>query len=447
MSTAQTALPRAPAAASRAGLPWTALCLLLSALVAAALLLAPYPPLQDFSEWAYQGHLLSRLFQGLPVGDLRLATAPIPNSSVQLLLGLLSLALPPAIAAKLFLLGLVFGALLLALALGRRFQPRAPGAFAALLLTALFLNASFWNGYANFQLGMLILGAWFLLGKEKQGRAGTILAFSLALFFTHAMVFAAFGILLGLTALLERRLRATVLGLLPAAGLTLWYVATGAGGGETEPQGSGGLVAFLAYKLYTLAKLGPYHNFVFAEGGDLAFRPALYWAGAAVNLLFAAGLALALLLGLREAIRARHLPWAPLAAAAVLLGGFALLPDLALNVVNPGERLMLPALLILLLVLPLPPLLLRALGLGAVVLGACILLLVATPQEWQRPVHYTDLEGRRAELFRHRPTAFACKWEEMQRSARTGEAPRQPISFATSLLVGQTYAGCTGRPG
>ncbi|MFC7476267.1 hypothetical protein ACFQS7_18010 [Dankookia sp. GCM10030260] len=442
---AETAPPRAAPAAFPA---WTALCVGLGGLVAAVLVLAPYPPLQDFSEWAYQGHLLARLIRGLPIGEIQLATSPVPNSSVQALLGLLSLAMPAALAARLFLLGLVGASVAVALGLGRRYQPAAAGAFAALLLVAVFFNAAFWNGYANFQVGMLLLGAWFLLPEPRRAGALPIMGFGVVIFFTHAMVFFAFCALLGATALLDRRrIPATALGLLPAALLTGWYVAMDAGGNATEAAGASSLAGFLGYKLYTVAKLGPYHNFVFAEGGDIVTRPALYWAGAAINLAFAAGLAALLGLGLREAIRTRRLARAPLLAAAGLLALFAVLPDLVQNVVNPGERLMLPALLLLLLVLPLAPGLVRALGLGAVVLAACLVLLLATGHLWREPVHFTELRTETAGLFRHRPTAFACKWQEMLRNAEAGDLPRQRLAFRTSLLIGVTEAGCTGKPG
>jgi hypothetical protein len=428
--------------------PWTALCLGLGVVVAAVLVLAPYPPLQDFSEWAYQGQLLARLLRGLPVGEIQLATTPVPNSSVQLLLGLLSLVMPGAMAARVFLLGLVGASIAVSLALGRRYQLGAPGAFAALLLVAVFLNAAFWNGYANFQLGMVLLGAWFLLPEARRASAFAIMGFGVVIFFTHAMIFFAFCALLGTTALLDRRrIMATMLGLLPAVMLTGWYVSADAGGGATETSTAGGLAGFVAYKLYTVAKLGPYHNFVFAEGGDIVTHPALYWVGGAINLGFAAGLAASLGLGLHAVIRRRQLPWAPLLAATGLLVLFAVLPDLVQNVVNPGERLMLPALLMLLLVLPLPVALVRGLGLSAVVLAACLVLLMATDHAWREPVHYTELRAETAGMFRHRPTAFACKWQEMQRSAATGETPYQPLAFRTSLLVGTTSAGCTGKPG
>lgn len=108
---------------------------------------------------------------------------------------------------------------------------------------------------------------------------------------------------------------------------------------------------------------------------------------------------------------------------------------------------MLPALLMLLLVLPLPVALVRGLGLGVVVLAACLVLLLATDHAWREPVHYTELRAETAGMFRHRPTAFACKWQEMKRSAATGDTPHEPLAFRTSLLIGATSAGCTGKPG
>jgi len=448
LSSMNSAVPALSRAVAVPAFSWTAVCVGLGAVVAAVLLLAPYPPLQDFSEWAYQGQLLARLLRGLPIGEIRLATTPVPNSSVQLVLGLLSLVMPAAMAARLFLLGLVGASVAVSLALGRRYQREAPGAFAALLLVAVFLNAAFWNGYANFQLGMVLLGAWFLLPEARRASAFVIMGFSLVIFFTHAMIFFAFCALLGTTALLDRRrILATMIGLLPAVLLTGWYVGIDAGGGATETSSAGGLAGFVAYKLYTIAKLGPYHNFVFAEGGDILTRPALYWAGGAINLGFAAGLLAALGLGLHAAIRRRRLPWAPLLAATGLLGLFAVLPDLVQNVVNPGERLMLPAMLMLLLVLPLPVALVRGLGLGAVVLASCLLVLLATDHAWRKPVHYTELRTETAGMFRHRPTAFACKWQEMQRSAAAADTPHEPLAFRTSLLIGKTSAGCTGKPG
>jgi hypothetical protein len=125
-------------------------------------------------------------------------------------------------------------------------------------------------------------------------------------------------------------------------------------------------------------------------------------------------------------------------AGLLLLAGFLALPRMAGHVINPGERLLIPGLLVLLLLaVPLPAMALRPLAaLGGLALAANLLVLAAPDDRWARPVHFRDMAatgGARA-LFRHRPTSFACKWEELRHSEVTGEAPRLPISFRTSLL-------------
>jgi hypothetical protein len=291
--------------------PWWVPSAILTLAIAAALVLAPYPPLQDFAEWAYQGALLARLALaspgGLPGAEVWLVAHPVPNSLAQALLGLLSLLLPTTLAARVFLLGLLGAGLAVALALARQRQPAAAGAFAVVLLVSVFCNATFWNGYVNYQLALLLFAAWFLLPPARRAEAGPILGYGLAIFLSHATVFAAFGVLVGARGLLRRRFRAAVLGLGPMMLLGAWYALAGTGEPAEPVAEVGGLSGFLAYKAYTLTKLGPYHNFVFAGGGDETLRPALYWAGAVVNLLYAGGLGVALGIGLWQGGRDRAL--------------------------------------------------------------------------------------------------------------------------------------------
>ncbi|MFZ4407420.1 MAG: hypothetical protein ACOYOH_08765 [Paracraurococcus sp.] len=418
--------------------PWWAAPAALTLAIAAVLLAAPYPPLQDFSEWAYQGALLARLLGGLPVTEVSLVTHPVPNSLAQALLGVLAMLLPATLAAYTFLLALLGSGLALSLALGRRHRPASAGAFAVLLLVAFIGNTPFWNGYVNYQLALLLFGAWFLLPPARREDAGPILAFGLLIFLAHAAVFAAFCVLVAVRALAKRRLRGAALGLAPVGVLGVWYVLVGTAEPAEPAAGLDSLGAFLAYKAYTLSKLGPYHNFVFVEGGDEALRPALYWAGTAVNLLFVAGLFGALGFGLRRAWRRRSLDQAPLLAAALLVGLFLVLPRVAQHVINPGERLLIPAVLMLLLAVPLPGRAVRPLAaLGGLALAANIAGFALPHGDWSVPVHFRTMEamgGARA-LYRHRPTSFACKWAELERSVVTGEAPRLPISFRTSLLT------------
>jgi hypothetical protein len=414
--------------------------------IAAALLLPPYPPLQDFIEWLYQAEVLVQLGNSAAPPGVQLAGYPVPNSLFQLLLGGFALVVPAPAAARLVIFAYIVVALLLAAGLARRYQPAAAAPFTCILLISFFFNAPFWNGYGNYQTGLLLLAGWFLLPEARRASPGLILGYGLLLFFAHAMVFVAFAAILGMEALARRRVLPTALALTPAMLLFAWYVL----GKETLPEkhepGQVEEASQLALKAYTLAKVGPYHNFVFDSGGDAVLRPMVYWVGSAVNLLYAAALLAAIAWGCHTAWRRRSMPWAAVAAAAGLGLLFLLLPSRIQSVVvNPGERLMYPALLLLLLVLPLPRRPAQLLGGTIAVLALSLTGLAHGPRPWDVPVSPAgppSARDARQVLFWHRPTAFACKWQEMRRVEAEGEAPQLPITFRTSLLVGAGGAEC-----
>jgi hypothetical protein len=76
--------------------------------------------------------------------------------------------------------------------------------------------------------------------------------------------------------------------------------------------------------------------------------------GISLNLLYTAGLLAAVGWGLWTSIQRRTLPVAPVLAALLLGALFLRLPQQGSAEVNPGEQLACPALLLLLLFLPLP---------------------------------------------------------------------------------------------
>ncbi|GGC52128.1 hypothetical protein GCM10011504_33190 [Siccirubricoccus deserti] len=414
--------------------------------IAAVLLLSPYPPLQDFIEWIYQAEVLARLGDDGALPGVRLAGYPVPNSLFQLLLGGFALVMPAPAAGRLFLVAYAAAALLLAAGLARRYQPEAAAPFTCILLISFFFNAPFWNGYGNYQTGLLLLAGWYLLPEARRISPWLILAYGLLLFFAHAMVFAAFAAILGVEALARRRVLPTALALAPAMLLFAWYVLGKEAPPTAHQPGQVEEASSLALKAYTLAKIGPYHNFVFDSGGDAVLRPLVYSAGSAVNLLYAAALLAAIAWGGRTAWRRRSVPWAAVAAAAGLGLLFLFLPSRIQSVVvNPGERLMYPALLLLLLALPLPRQPARLLGGSIAVLALSLTGLGLGPRPWDIPVSPAGPAAAREPrqvLFWHRPTAFTCKWQEMRRAEAKGEAPQLPITFRTSLLVGAGGAEC-----
>lgn len=410
------------------------LAALIAAVVLGAIFVAPYPPFQDFTEWLYQSRIAADLLRGIDVPGFALAHYPIPNSASQAVLAPLSLVMSPVWAGRLFLTAYLVAALLLSWALARRFHPALGASMALLLLISLFLNSPFWNGYANSAVGLLVFGLYLLLPEEKARRAGIVALFGLLTFFLHAVAFCAFAAVASWRMVARRRLDGTVIGLLPSLLLAAWYIAAKP---HVDAHSSGlshGLAHFIAYKAYSLAKMGPYHNFVFADGGDAVARPWLYWGGVAINFLYAAGMVVLLALGLLTARRTKALR-PELAAAACLLLLFALLPDVMAEVVNPGERFFYPALLLLLLYLPLSPRLARALALCGVVMAASVTTLLM-PHAWFAPVNDAQIAAVPLRvLFLHRPTGNAAKIAELARAARARDHVRLPLTFTSSFVV------------
>lgn len=434
------------AGGSLAGPPahWLALGLALCAgfAIAAVILRAPYPPLQDFIEWIYQADILTRLPVGGAPPGVELAHYPVPNSLFQMLLGGLALTMPAPLAGKVFLVIYAAAAPTLAWALARRYQPEAVLAVTGILLVTFCFNTPFWNGYFNYQTGLLLFMAWFLIPEQPRRSPVLILCFSLALFFAHAICFAAFAMLVSVEAVAARRIWTTTLALLPLAVFAVWYVLAKV---PPDPPDQSGSVPWLLFKVYTLAKLGPYHNFVFETGGDAAVRPALYWAGAGLNLLYVAGLFTTLGCGIWIAYCRRALSVAPLAAATLMGVLFLALPQRVDAVINPGERLVYPGLLLLLLYLTLPRWPARLLASAVLVLATSVGTLTLGPQPWWvsvSPAGPRALNSATQLLFWHRPTAFACKWQQMQRAPDRQDALQVPITFRTSLLVGDTHQEC-----
>jgi hypothetical protein len=117
-----------------------------------------FPVLQDYPEWVYQGYVLAGLFRGLPqfTDNFAIHVYPIPNSFCQLLLGItVTIVRDPIIAAKLVLL--FYCSLSFVLAANILYNSGRLALSFAFLATFAF-SGTFWNGFLNFQFGLVFLG-------------------------------------------------------------------------------------------------------------------------------------------------------------------------------------------------------------------------------------------------------------------------------------------------
>ena len=405
---------------------------LLTTLLAAVLnLRAVIPPLQDFNEWIYQGWIVGQILRG---GDIPFEVKPwpVPNAAGQVLLGLLNLPLAPRAAGIAYATLYLGGFTWLAWRLAERDGRSDPATFLLMLLIG-GVNSPYWQGYANSQLGLVLFMLHLL--RQRRGRgSGPVwdLVLGLAMFFCHAVMLAVFALFVGLRGWRERRIPQALFVLAPSFALLGWYVLRDENYGEYIPLFGTTVFDFVGYKAYTAAKLGPYHNMVIGGIGDADRAPWLYWGGVAVNLAFAVVAVVPLGFAvLRDVWRGDRSP--ALLTALICLSAFVVLPSAVFGVVNVGERVLVPAVLIALaccrdvwnlrwvgavLALPGP----------AMVLYFHLIMPAVLPSGGIGHLAAHEPGQRNRLLFWHRPFQFQAQIA----AASRGEPVR--LGFTTSLL-------------
>ncbi len=410
------------------------------AIVLLAINTLPYVPLQDYNDWAYQGYIVAQMLQGHLNDAFYFAHYPVPNSTVQALLSLLNLILSPIPASRVVASFYVIAAVALAWQLARKLSATQTVRYFLVLLVCVYFNTPFWNGYMNYQFGILLFSWWLLLDRSTRAKPLWVLAFTVGAFFTHAVIWASILLMIALDALRRRRF-APYLPALASLGLFVWYVLCKHTPTVPDPGHQSGIAHALGYKLYTLAKLGPYHHFVYANGATSTIESIAYYAGAAVNFAVAAGLMYLIGAVLWRSFGRRsarpHVSDETLAAV-VLLVLFALMPAVMADVVNPGERMLYPALMLALFGVGQSGAM-KWLACSAAVLALCVLGLVANSARLTSDTALADAGPGVSQrvLFGSRPDEFANILPISQ-----GRLPIRTIGFETSFLF--NTPGATG---
>lgn len=331
---------------------------LLTALMVLAIALARAPYLHDFAEWLYQAQIVKQfVVDPASVSGFTLATYPVPNSLVTATLAVLSLAFAPILAGKVFLLLMLLAWVAIIRLFTARYVPATWRGTATLVLWAtIALSTFFWYGFASYQLALLFF-TWFLSTYRGSTSAKTVILFSLAIFFAHAMVFLVFGLFLGIRYLLTRD-RAILVGLMPATACSLWFLA-GRYLANVEPQRIdaqwSSLREALVYKAGYPAMLGPFKNFLLPDGsGPLDNHAWLYWLGLTTNFAVAAVLGVLLAAVLLQYLKSDRpkdrddLSLRTTCALSMLaiVVFYLFAPYHFFGLINPGGRVLLPLLLL-----------------------------------------------------------------------------------------------------
>lgn len=411
-----------------------------------------YLPFADFNEWTYQAFITRTLLDGTGSAVFYLREYPVPYVTSQAVMTALNFLTDPVTAGR-WTVTLYLAA---AAVVARRFvvanRLRPELAYPALLV-GIVCNSSFWSGYLNYQCGLLVLMAYLSIPSAQRRQPWVVCLVSLAAFACHGFCLLAFGVMAGMQALIGswRERLAFAAAMLPAAALTLWYLLAKSNDAMPALHApvSHGDLRFLAYKFYTLSKAGPYQNFMIGDGTDLNRWPVLFWLGCLANLVISVLLLVWQYRALRrpaaEADDLRALRW-----AAISLGLACLVaPATAMQIVNPGERLLYPQLLLVFVLClrqtgspseaggrSLP-------GLGAVAvlmvsLASLVSLVVATEREGYQAVR-PDVFGQAQQgyterFYWHRPYQFLAMQDHMMARYAGHQRPDMPITFTTSLI-------------
>jgi hypothetical protein len=325
--------------------------------ICAALLIADAPHLHDFAEWLYQAQILKILIADPgQVPHFELVHYAVPNALATVMLATISSVLPAIWAGKAFLILMLLGWYVVILLFARRhIDVGLQGVTVSVLFGTAALANFFWYGFVGYQLGLLLF-VGFLALPEKRSTPFVIVAFSIAIFFAHAIVFLVFGLLIIIRCLLGKHL-ARLLALAPATALSLWFLWGRQGSEYILPvagaQWAGPSEALL-YKFGYPAMLGPFRNFLWPDGHSLLEQQGwLYWLGFAANFGSTVLLGLLVMLALwarrKDLFSSRRSGSAEqaLALAVVILGLLYLAaPYNFFGLINPGGRLLLPIIML-----------------------------------------------------------------------------------------------------
>lgn len=362
---------------------------IVGAVACCMLFLQAFPILHDFLEWMYQGWIFAELLGDNPAVAERfqLVSHPVPNSLSQIAIGLLNFVVSPVVAGKIWLAFYLLLSSGLWFVIARQQSNRFHGALHLLLTDLITFGPGFWNGYINFQFGLLFFALYLYLIIWRGVRNPWLLCvFGLLIFFSHAVIFAVFVVfnLACMVKLWRSQRRQYVLALLPALLLTGWYAAIKLATHEAGTARGFKLLEWAQYKAYTLAKQGPFHNFIGHDGkSTLEDLPLVYQAGFVLNfvvavLLFSWFCSVTWVIIRRQPYRfyrsAEGVASSAFLTPVLITTGLCVIVFLAgsqnaFGVVNIGERFLIIALLLFLLLFQCPGLIRNSLVLVCAVLS------------------------------------------------------------------------------
>jgi hypothetical protein len=419
---------------------------LVLAILGLAVFLFPYAPLEDLPEWIYQGYIFNKLASGTASPDFVLKTFPVPYALFQSIASACLLFASPMATTRI----VVFLYAGLSLCASNRVIARYrldPFVAWPLLISAVVLNSPFWNGYMGYQFGLVVILFYLALPERAQRDARWICLFSCLAFFAHGWAFIAILIFIGCNALLTRCIVAASLGVAPSVGLLAWYQVRNVNPGTLSEFLHVEHVNILAYKIYTVLKAAPFHNpIVFSFNASERYGLGFLGAGLIVDTVFLLALTALAVLAIRKSGWIAILRRPQMLAGGILLLLSAGLPPTGFGMANPGERVMYPAIIALMIAIfsdhelaAVPRAVLgwalaAGVGLFAVGLVGASVAYHAEAATFDPNASAPPVISRNL-LFGHRLVQFDEKMKALEKAWRDGVMPTMPLAFETALIA------------
>lgn len=324
---------------------------LLSLLYAALIAFWPALPTQDAPAWVFEGSLLQRVLTDHAVAGCSLVDALPPNAFAQVVIAGLSMLMSPEYAGRVYVASCVVVLIAAALYLQRSAPAAESGGTALLAVLPLCAGYPLYHGFLNYLAALPILccalGALLRNPDARGGRGLALLLVAPVLLYTcHGTALAVWGLLIAVQCWVRRSrmlFARAAIGFMPVLVLLALYVLQRSTEGAALTWSAGSLGATVSYRLRS-----PLRFFSVFHGLAPTFDDPLLQAIAPVlvvlNVVYAVGLCA---IGLTWAVRTRRSTDANQRFLALSLLAltlcFLVLPHDVAKMLNPAERLLLPA--------------------------------------------------------------------------------------------------------
>lgn len=322
-------------------------------------LIPTFPRLQDYGKWIYQSWLVSQVWSVSEAQELYfLLPYPVPNATLFItLMQLFSMGEYWYLASKIIVVAYIIFFLFALYKLSKHWKIQDEWMFIICGFIYLTFTHTWWNGFISYHLSLLFL-ILFLSKFDKTTTPLAIILFGIFIFFSHAVGWFVFVLLIVGNVILKQFDKKQLVGLLPSICLAAWYLL----GRFIHPitvispdAEFSSVTEAMMFKIYAIIRCGPFQTFQLLDGQSITeSMPILYYLGFGWNLVFAVVTSIVvgwfILFGDKLQAQYGNVPILSIRClATIFLIAHFILPYNFMGLFHLGERLLIPMLAIILM--------------------------------------------------------------------------------------------------